>query len=112
MSLWNIAANLRLLRGTGWNGQGGTHPSKKRRNHDKMIMSKDSDIIGSATHGRVCDHQSDWEEANGYAQKKMTFQQDRGLLAGHWRPLPALAAHRTVSGRGALGPLCGSEAVI
>ena len=33
MSLWNVAANLHLLLGTGWNGQGGTHPSKKRRKH-------------------------------------------------------------------------------
>ena len=33
-SLWSIAANLHLLRGTGWNEQGGTHPSKKGRKCD------------------------------------------------------------------------------
>ena len=38
-----------------------------------MFQIQDSDAIGSATHGRVRDHKSDFEEANCNKEKRINF---------------------------------------
>ena len=73
------AANLHLIRGTGWNGS----------------TTASYCVNGSVRHCMFCAHKPDLEETNCTCtgRKKINFQMDRGLVASLRRPLPALAAH-------------------